>query len=139
MAGQEEDGMKLDELAKRTGFSPRTIRLYITRGLLPGPLRRGRGAVYGREHLQRLGRVRTMQARGLTLKEIGRRLDTGASEPGMRPPTSCWQYAVSKDVLVTVRAEVSPWRRRQIDNALTRFAAELAGSGKESAKHESDR
>ena len=131
MSEQHVNGLKLTELAKRTGVPPRTIRLYITRGLLPGPLRRGRGALYGQEHQQRLERIRELQADGLTLKDISRQLDAGSPKPQMPAPASCWHYAVSNDVQVTVRADVSPWRKRRIDNALARLASELAGPGKE--------
>ena len=44
----------LDELATETGLTPRTIRGYIERGLLAGPVTRGRGARYGERHLNRL-------------------------------------------------------------------------------------
>ena len=136
MAKQQQNGVKLAELAKQTGFSPRTIRLYITRGLLPGPLRRGRGALYGQDHLQRLQRIRKLQADGLTLRDIARRLGTGSPKAATPTPASCWQYAVSDDVQVTVRADVSPWRKRRIDNALGRLAAELSGPEKENREHD---
>ncbi len=138
MAEKHADGLKLTELAKRTGVPPRTIRLYITRGLLPGPLRRGRGALYGREHLQRLERIRKLQAKGLTLRDIGRQLDSGLSELPIPAPVSCWRYTIADDVVVNVRADVSPWRKRWIRDALTRLANELAESRKEKEQHESD-
>ena len=136
MAEQQKNGVKLAELAKQTGFSPRTIRLYITRSLLPGPLRRGRGAVYGQDHLQRLQKIRELQADGLTLKDIARQLDPGSPRPATPAPAACWQYAVSADVQVTVRADVSPWRKRRIDKALACLAAELAGPEKENQEHD---
>lgn len=132
MAEQRDNGMKLAELAEKTGFSPRTIRLYITQGLLPGPLRRGRGAAYGQEHLERLEKIGELQADGLALKEISRLLDAGPQRPAAPAPVSCWQYQIAEDVQVTIRADVSPWRKRQIDNALTRLAADLEGPEKES-------
>ncbi len=62
--------LKLDELAKRAGVAPRTVRYYVQRGLLPAPPFRGRDTVYGAEHLARLVAIRAMQARYLPLDEI---------------------------------------------------------------------
>ena len=138
MAEQHANGLKLTELGERTGVPPRTIRLYIARGLLPGPLRRGRGALYGQEHLQRLERIRELQAQGLTLKDIGRQLDSGPSEPAIPAPVSCWRYAVTDDVVVNVRADVSPWRKRQIHRALTNLAQELADPEEENDDHDNN-
>ena len=136
MAKQHTNGLKLTELSKRTGVPPRTIRLYITRGLLPGPMRRGRGALYGQEHLERLDRIRKLQSEGLTLKDIGRQMDSGPSEQAIPAPVSCWRYAIADDVVVNVRADISPWRKRLIFNALARLASELAEPGKENEQHE---
>ena len=138
MAEQHVNGLKLAELAKQAGVSPRTVRLYIARGLLPGPLRRGKGALYGQEHLQRLAKIRDLQAEGLTLRDIGLQLNVGPPQLAMPMPVSCWQYAIADDVVVSVQADVSPWRKRRIHDALARLAAELAEPGKENEQHESN-
>ena len=52
----------------------RTIRYYVTQGLLPGPLGAGPRSAYTYEHLARLGAIRVLKARYLPLAEIGRRL-----------------------------------------------------------------
>ena len=44
----------LDELAQVTGVTPRTIRYYTSEGLLPPPHARGRFALYGEAHRNRL-------------------------------------------------------------------------------------
>ena len=62
----------LAELAEAAGIPARTIRFYIARGLLDGPLKAGRGAVYTAEHLARLEKIKTLQAEGRMLAEIGR-------------------------------------------------------------------
>ncbi|MBL8862135.1 MAG: MerR family transcriptional regulator [Planctomycetes bacterium] len=46
-----QDELVLDTLAARTGFTPRTIRSYVARGLIPPPTGRGPAARYGEEHL----------------------------------------------------------------------------------------
>lgn len=61
---------KLAELAAATGVSPRTVRYYVQRGLLPAPPFRGPDTVYGEEHLLRLKAIRALQARFLPLDAI---------------------------------------------------------------------
>ena len=54
-------GYELTELAKHTGFKPRTIRYYISIGLLPPPLNMGRNAQYGSVHMERLKSIKVMK------------------------------------------------------------------------------
>ncbi len=61
---------KLAELAAAVGVSPRTVRYYVQRGLLPAPPFRGPDTVYGEEHLLRLKAIRVLQARFLPLDAI---------------------------------------------------------------------
>lgn len=61
---------KLAELAQEAGVSPRTVRYYVQRGLLPAPPFRGPDTVYGEEHLVRLKAIRVLQARFLPLDAI---------------------------------------------------------------------
>jgi DNA-binding transcriptional MerR regulator len=46
--------LSLDDLARETGESPRTIRFWIQEGLLPAARGTGRAAYYDEEHLARL-------------------------------------------------------------------------------------
>ena len=62
--------MKLDELAERAGVSPRTVRYYVQRGLLPAPEFRGPDTAYGDEHLQRLRAIRALQEKHMPLDAI---------------------------------------------------------------------
>jgi len=62
----------VEELAERSDVSVDTIRFYQKRALLAPPAREGRVAWYGPEHLERLTRIRELQAQGLTLALIGR-------------------------------------------------------------------
>jgi len=116
---QTADELSLAELAERAEIPARTIRFYIARGLMPGPLKAGRGACYGAEHLQRLAEIKQWQRKGLTLTEIAR-LIAGKASPlrVMEAPTSWWSYQVAPDVVVQVRTDASPWRLRQIQRAL---------------------
>ena len=119
--------MKIAELADRAKVSRRTVRYYIARGLLPGPLRAGREAVYGPEHLGHLEKIKELQERGLTLQEIGREMVRPAGQKGPPEPTSWWQYPVADDVVVWVKAGASPWRARRIQRAIAQVAQQISG------------
>lgn len=60
----------IDELASVTGVPSRTIRYYQSKGTLPAPERRGRVAVYGDDHIERLEVIAELQQRGLRLDAI---------------------------------------------------------------------
>jgi DNA-binding transcriptional MerR regulator len=64
------DEWKLTELAAEAGVSPRTVRYYVQRGLLPAPPFKGPDTVYGEEHRVRLKAIRALQARFLPLEAI---------------------------------------------------------------------
>ncbi len=66
------DRLRVEDLAQRADVSVDTIRFYQKRRLLPAPTREGRVAWYGPEHIERLARIRELQAQGLTLALIGR-------------------------------------------------------------------
>ena|SRR5579883_2829759 len=113
----------LAELAEETSLPARTIRFYISRGLIPAPLKSGRGAIYGEPHWQAIQRIKRLQAKGLALAEIAREL-AGEAAP-VTPPSPVWQYEIAPDVTVLVRAEASPWRLKQIRTALAELASRL--------------
>lgn len=70
-------GYSIAELAERSCVTVDTIRYYQTIKLLPGPSRDGRNAVYEETHLDRLRLIRSMAARGLSLKVIRMLLEKG--------------------------------------------------------------
>jgi DNA-binding transcriptional MerR regulator len=74
----------LRQLAAGTGVPERTIRFYISRGLVDPPLRGGRGAAYGAGHKARLEDIKKLQAKGMMLAEISHALALAGSEPGHR-------------------------------------------------------
>jgi DNA-binding transcriptional MerR regulator len=71
---------RVEELAQTVGIRVDTLRFYQARGLLAAPERRGRVAVYGDGHLERLQRVRELQREGFTLAQIARIVDREARE-----------------------------------------------------------
>jgi DNA-binding transcriptional MerR regulator len=64
----------LTELADLAGVTPRTVRYYMSQGLLPSPAASGPGAKYDDTHLGRLRLVRRLQREHLPLAEIRQRL-----------------------------------------------------------------
>jgi len=66
----------LSELADLVGVTPRTIRFYITQGLMPGVGVPGPGAKYDDGHLARLRVIKRLQAEHQPLAEIRRQLET---------------------------------------------------------------
>lgn len=116
--------MTLAELADAAELPARTIRFYIARGLLDGPVKAGRGAAYTAEHLQRLEKIKSLQAEGRMLSEIGRALK-GAEQPEAEAPTAWWRHNVADDVIVWTRADLSPWRTKQVRAAIAGLARTL--------------
>lgn len=88
------DGLTVDQVARLTGTTVRTIRWYQSERLLPPPRREGRTARYDASHVQRLEAIRDLQAHGLTLVAIRRLLERA-------PDTAA-------NALAFVQAAVSP-------------------------------
>ena len=65
----------LDELCALAGVTVRTVRYYISEGLLPPPTGAGPNARYGDEHLDRLRVIGLLKERYLPLREIRRALE----------------------------------------------------------------
>ena len=92
---------------------------------MPPPLVGGRAACYGEEHLKELDRIRTLQGQGQTLAQIAWQLGEGQKE--VRPPeaSAWWNYPVSKDVVVEVRCDSSPWRLKQVRSLIAQMIRQL--------------
>jgi DNA-binding transcriptional MerR regulator len=95
--------LSLQQLAGAAGVTPRTVRYYISEGLLPSP-ERGPGARYDPEQLARLRLIRQLQRSHLPLAEIRRRLhdltdaevrQLVAAAPQTTPPESALDYVRS--------------------------------------------
>jgi len=119
------DTLTFAELAAKAELPGRTIRFYIAKGLLPGPVKAGRGATYGKEHLETLRSIKASQAKGMTLSEVARRLSGESQRQVLPGPTAWWKYPVAEDVTVSVRADVAPWRLKQLRRYLNEMAADL--------------
>lgn len=103
------------DLERETGFSARTIRFYITQGLLPPAHGRGPSATYDRTHLLRLQAIRLLKDRRLPLEEI--KVELGDLADG--------------DIAAQLEIESAPaedrWRRLQIHRDLELHVREPAG------------
>ena len=73
----------LIDLARLADVTPRTIRYYISQGLLAAPTGSGQAARYGEGHLARLRLIRRLQREHLPLAEIRTRLG-GLSDGDVR-------------------------------------------------------
>ncbi|HEV7887201.1 MAG TPA: MerR family transcriptional regulator [Acidimicrobiales bacterium] len=61
---------RVEELGQRAGLSVEVIRSYQSKGLLPPPRHQGRVALYGPRHLERLGVIRDLKAKGHSLRAV---------------------------------------------------------------------
>src|SRR3954451_7366083 len=76
-------GMSWRDLTEAAGASVRTVRYYISEGLLPPPEGSGPGSAYTPAHLDRLRLIQRLKEAYLPLKEIRRRL-SGLDDDGVR-------------------------------------------------------
>lgn len=77
-----DEGLTIDELARRAGLVVSTVRLYQNKGLVAPPTKRGRVGFYDDRHLERLRAIAQLQDRGFSLagiKELFDGMETGDS------------------------------------------------------------
>ncbi|MDR1314436.1 MAG: helix-turn-helix domain-containing protein [Deltaproteobacteria bacterium] len=60
----------IEDLARLTSYSKRTIRYYVQLGLVDRPVGEGRGAHYTTEHLRELLDIRKLTENGLSLEAV---------------------------------------------------------------------
>lgn len=80
------------------GVGVDTIRFYQARGLIPAPLRRGRFAIYGPEHLARLRRIRGLLETGFSLAQIRRLLESEGPDDSAQGPVSLLASLAARSV-----------------------------------------
>jgi DNA-binding transcriptional MerR regulator len=102
----------IGDLADLGGVSRRTVRYYVQEGLLPEPYGVGRGNHYGREHLDQLLKVKSLQENGRSLDEIRHTLNHRPgtrphAEPAPSPARSVWRrIALAPGVELHVAGDV---------------------------------
>jgi MerR family mercuric resistance operon transcriptional regulator len=85
MAPRAKRSDTIGGLAKSAGVGVETVRYYQRRGLLPEPVRPpGEVRRYGEEDVRRLRFIRSAQAAGFTLEEIGELLALDAADDRAR-------------------------------------------------------
>lgn len=92
MENDEQREYSISELADEAGVSTRTVRYYVSEGLLPPPLGSGPNSRYTNAHREQLEIIGSLKAQFLPLREIRRRLighgTPNASEPVPAAPAS---------------------------------------------------
>jgi len=82
---QAKNSDTIGGLAKAAGVGVETVRYYQRRGLLPEPARPpGEVRRYGEEELKRLKFIRSAQAAGFTLSEIGELIELDSADDRVR-------------------------------------------------------
>jgi DNA-binding transcriptional MerR regulator len=109
-----KDTFRLDELATEAGVSPRTVRYYVQKGLLPAPQFRGKDTSYDRDHLFRLRVIRRLQEAYLPLEAI-------AVELATRTPAELEALASGAPPKIAAPPPVSPVVPRPAGETWTRL------------------
>jgi DNA-binding transcriptional MerR regulator len=75
----DQQRFTLEELAEATGMTPRNVRAYQTRGLIPRPAREGRRSVYGSDHVRQILAIQRARADGASLELLSGVVADGGS------------------------------------------------------------
>ena len=120
----------ISELAEASGTTPRTIHLYISRGILPSARAKGgRGSHYDESHLTRLAEIKRWQAEGRTLAQIEEQVNPPSPSTLPVPPDGPWfEYRLTQNVVVSVR-NTTGWRSGHLMVALENFRQALKRMG----------
>ena len=83
----EQPRFSLAELVDASGVNERMIRTFITEGLVPPALGRGRARYFTPDHLARLELVAKLRADRLSIDEVRERLHTSTSTNSLNAAT----------------------------------------------------
>jgi len=119
----------IGDLERETGINPRTVRYYISEGLLPPAHGRGPTATYDLGHLLRLRAIRQLQGNYLPLAEIKEQLgrlddDQIAAMLNVQssPPEDRWRRVLlHADIEIHVRERGDIRRDGDFDEAVDRI------------------
>jgi DNA-binding transcriptional MerR regulator len=119
----------LDELSALAGTTARTVRYYISQGLLDRPAGEKRGAHYLQQHLAQLLLIRRWSDAGLSLDRI-RELRAGAiAEPLPRPArpgsVEVWSRVTLADGL---EVQIEPGRAGLTPEQLRRLVGDITAA-----------
>jgi len=116
----------MQDLVAETDLTPRTIRFYISQGLLPPAHGRGPTATYDLSHLLRLRAILLLKNSYLPLEEIRTRLQdltddeiAAMLEIQTRPPEDRWRrIQLHPDIELHVRERSGERRDLALDGAV---------------------
>lgn len=118
--------MSISQLARSAGVGVETVRYYQRRGLLPDPRPQKTGARgirhYGLDEARRLRFIRSAQAAGFTLEEIGELLHLDSTDDRARA------REMARERIEALDARIAELERARA--ALSRLARECAKGGK---------
>lgn len=123
----DDKTFSLQELADAAGVTPRTIRLYISEGLLPSP-GLGRDARYTQVHLDRLALIKEQREKHISLAGIRVGLQLPGPHGPARPPWALdagdWTCReIGPGILVLVKGgTASLWSRTGVKAAVEALA-----------------
>lgn len=75
-----EQRLSIGDLAKASNTTVRTIRYYVSEGLLPPPVEKGSYGYYNQSHLDRLELIATLKDRRMSLAEINHFIESMSEE-----------------------------------------------------------
>lgn len=87
-----EPRFTLSELVEATGLTERTIRYYISAGIVPPALGRGRSRYYTPQHLQNLTQVASLRAQRLSIDEIRERMLASVQVTSALDAAPVWRH-----------------------------------------------
>ncbi|MGH7904284.1 MAG: MerR family transcriptional regulator [Candidatus Dormibacteraceae bacterium] len=121
----EDDGLRIEAVARRTALTKRTIRYYEELGLIEAVSRSGSGQrLYSAGDIMRIERVRDLKrAVGLSLAEIQELLDAEAVRDRLRERYRATEDAGERSAMIAEAIEVVS---RQL-GLITRKREALAG------------
>ena len=123
----------MEDLERESGVTSRTIRYYISEGLLPPAYGRGPTAVYDADHLLRLRYIQQLKATRLPLSDIKDRLNTLSAEDlaialriETEPRAETWRhYRLHEDLDILVRDRPTgtrPMREEEAFDLIVEYA-----------------
>jgi DNA-binding transcriptional MerR regulator len=120
----------ISELASIAGVTPRTVRYYISLGLLPPPDQAGPGTRYSEGHLQRVRLIRRLQDAHLPLAEIRRQIgsmDDGAVTAALTDPSAGPRDSALDYIHALQAGESQPSAPRALHETAAPYVAPLPG------------
>ncbi|KJU82956.1 transcriptional regulator, MerR family [Candidatus Magnetobacterium bavaricum] len=104
----------ITEVSEITGFSLRTIRYYVSSGIIEPPEGRGRGGFYNDRHIDKLRQIKGMQENGMRLKDIIT-LDRSSEVPNAETTRQVWfKYEIIPGLEIHVRKDIEESERQKI-------------------------